>query len=255
MDSDDWKTFTTKLKTAMNDEYLAVNREKNPFAKNLNELSAAQLTYALGQYTIFPKNIVSFLSSVRDSARVTGWTEVDNELTRNIGEELGTETAGTTHYNMLVTGLAEGIDSLLERNFRELAASPATQAFVDGIRSNTLDSRLAYAVGTAYALESSAVPELVIVQDAVNQLFKKVTGKPMQEGKLREFFRRHLDVWEPGHEDGLRNASANYITSGQSKQEFEEGFRNTMATMDAWWTCLYEETINHISIDNGGWLQ
>jgi len=228
-------------------EYHSVHPEKNPVALAISELSADQLQYVLSQYTIFPRNIVSFLTSVRDISRNAGFSEVANELTRNIGEELGTETNGVSHYDMLIRGLAEGVypaDPTLETYLRTLKPSEATRAFIDRTRKITEDQRAAYAIGGAYALESSAVPELVIVQNLVNELFTRVTGQPMQGGLLKEFFRRHLETWEPGHEQGLRETTAKYITSTEDHKLLEVGFRDIIITMDTWWTGLYKETRN-----------
>jgi hypothetical protein len=143
---------------------------------------------------------------------------------------------------MLVRGLADGLGSSLEGYLRNLLSSPATGQFVEGVRIIAQDQRPAYAVGGTYALESSAVPELIIVRDAVNKLFTRVTGQPMQDGQLKEFFRRHLDTWEPGHEEGLRDASAKYLVGTEDRKLFEAGFRDVMSTMDTWWTGLYNES-------------
>ena len=234
--------LTEKLKEAMMDEYHSVHPEKNPVALAIHQLSTYGLRNALSQYTIFPRNIVSFLSAARDTSREHGLSEVSQELTRNIGEELGTETGGTPHYDMLVRGLAEGIDPNLEGYLRNLIPSRFTEAFIEGVRTIAQDERPAYAVGGVYALESSAVPELVIVRDAVNELFTRVTGQSMQDGELKAFFRRHLDTWEPGHEEGLREATAKYIVGTEDKKLFEAGFRDVMLTMDTWWTGLYTES-------------
>ena len=236
------KQLTEKLKKAMREDYHSVHPEKNPVAVAVPQLSDYGLRRALSQYTIFPKNIVSFLEAACDTSRESDWTKIADELTRNIGEELGTETGGIIHYDMLVKGLADGLDSSLEGYLRNLLPSSATEEFVQKVRTIAQDQQPAYAVGGTYALESSAVPELVIVRDALNELFTRATGQPMQDGMLKEFFRRHLDIWEPGHEEGLREASAKYILGQQDKKLFEAGFRNVMSTMDAWWIGLYKES-------------
>src|SRR3989338_931252 len=193
--------FTKHLKKAMREEYRAVHSRKNPVALALPNLSLQQLQHSLYQYTIFPRNIVSFLNTAREAARDNQWYEVTRELTRNIGEELGTETGGVPHYDMLVNGLSEGIDPQLGPSLRSLSPSEATKAFIAGMERTMSDQKVEYVIGGTYALESSAVPELVIIRCAVNELFSRATGEIVLEGQLREFFRKYLQVWEPSHEE------------------------------------------------------
>src|SRR3989338_4576011 len=156
--------LTEELKSAMRTEYHSVN-SKNPVARGLKSISTQGLQNAISQYIFLPRNIVPFLYLARDKARADGWKEVADELTRNMGEELGTETNGVTHYDMLLKGLSEGIDTTLECSLRELQPSLATKVFIEGMEAIMNGSRAPHVLGGTYALESSAVPELGIVRN------------------------------------------------------------------------------------------
>ncbi|MDO8564282.1 MAG: DUF3865 domain-containing protein [Nanoarchaeota archaeon] len=237
------KELTERLKKIMR-THDAVHIKRNPLARGLKDISTEGLENAVSQYTIFPRNIVSFLYSARDKAKIEGWKEVATELTRNMGEELGTETNGATHYEMLIRGIAQGINPSLENQLRNLQPSPSTDTFIKDMKEIIGDFKAPapYVLGGTYALETSAVPELVIVRRAVNELFTRKTGKPMQDGKLKDFFKYHLGTWEPGHEEGLRDTTAIYVKNQPDQILFENGFKDVMYSMDWWWTGLYQES-------------
>ena len=157
-----------------------------------------------------------------------------------MGEKLGTETDGKTHYQILV----EGLENELGVHVREVACSPATHTFVEGIRKSVGTQDIPYAIGAAYALESSAVPELEIVLEVVQTLSRMEQGRTLQpDGTLKRFFDMHLGTWEPGHEDKLRKAASEYVKTPDQCRAFEQGFRAVMGIMDMWWYGMQNESI------------
>lgn len=221
-----------ELNRAMVFEYSAVRKAGNPAMtlKNPNHLA-----YVLSQYSLFPKYIASFLKQARDKAKEAGWDSVSGELTRNLGEELGTETDGVPHYKMLVRGFRDELGA----DISGILSAPATYRFLNEMRSYIRDHSLERAIGSIYACESSAVPELEIVMDLVNSLSMQTRGSELSEtGMLRNFFNMHLNIWEPGHEKGLRTASGVYVVQSEQLECFEQGFRKVMESMDAWWNSM-----------------
>jgi len=211
------------LNKAMMDEYVAVNKDKNPIANA--SLNKEQVEYVIGQYTIFPKNITSFLYSAREKARDARWRDVDVELTRNLGEELGTETDCVPHYDWLLGSVKADFDLDLSGTIPSLS----TNAFVK-IMTSAMAKSPSYVMGAIYACESSAVPELKIVRELVSPLPKN--------SQLEVFFARHIGDFEVGHENKLRSACEFYVTT---KEQFEQGFREVMQSMDDWWNGMYLE--------------
>ena len=242
--------FLASLRKAMREDYLAVNKRKNPVAVNVNAVTSDQLLYLTGQYSLFPKNIISFLRAAQEIALANNWEAAGDELERNIGEEYGSKTEGVPHYDMLVRGISQELGhylgytpvSDLEKRLRILEASPAMGTFLTRMPEIVGNADPLYALGGTYALEASAVPELVIVRMAVSKLIESSTGIPMaREGYLGKFFDAHLRVWEPGHEEGLRTTSAEYLTAPETAVPFEAGFRDTLKSMDEMWRGLYDE--------------
>ncbi len=232
--------FIENLSKIMINDYVAVNELKNPIVDNLNNLTQEQIAYIIAQYSIFPKNIVRFLTNARDGAKKSKWNEVAVELTRNLGEECGTETNGTPHYELLVSGIKNGIKS----DIKNTKLFIATKEFITRMNKLTKNKDVCYSLGSIYACECSAVPELRIVLKIVNRLFKEINGKEIEDGTvLKKFFDKHLNTWEPGHEEGLRINVLKYIGSNRDLKKFEKGFREVMITMDKWWNRLYKEAI------------
>jgi hypothetical protein len=236
------QNFLTRLNDVMTSEYVSVDPEKNPVACALDSLGVDQLKYVIGQYAHFPKHIVSFLFSARDKARASGYIDVSNELTRNAGEELGTESQGVTHYEMLLTGLGNELGKKTEQMLRTMGASKSTTHFVNSISKELAKSDIAYVMGAMYVIESSAVPELRIIKHMADTLTSQMTGNQMiLDPYLSKFFEMHLGTWEPGHEEGLRVIIPKYLMEESEKAAFEKGFRKVMSIMDEWWQGLYEE--------------
>ncbi len=245
------KQFLTELRIIMRDEYIAISKKKNPVSIHLDTATPEQLIYVLGQYSLFPKNIVSFLRTSQSIMGQYEWKHVQEELERNIGEEEGSQTEGIPHYDMLVKGISEelGADlgyapiTDLEMELRSLRPSLSMATFIQRVPEIVGIADPAYALGATYALESSAVPELVIVRNTLEQAINQLTGFPMaRDGYLGKFFGAHLRIWEPGHEAGLRKTSEEYIQTPQERKTFEQGFREIMKTMDTMWIGLYQES-------------
>ena len=244
------KEFLSGLRGAMKHDYTAVNRRKNPIALQLPALGMDELMYVAGQYAIFPKNIVSFLSAASETAKQHGYTAIHEELERNIGEERGSKTAGIPHYDLLVRetaaefghafGYAPAAD--LEADLRALETGPAMDRFVKKMKEITTNEDLEYAIGATYALEASASPELVIVWDVLNALHLKAYGSalPVESG-LAEFVKMHLLDFEVGHEVHLREALSGYVQAVEQQDRFRNGFHDTILAMELLWFGLRDE--------------
>ncbi len=228
-----------QLNQEMISNHIAVNPLQNPIATHLAAFSVPQLTHILAQYCqALPQHIVALLKNTRDTASKNGWKDISIELTRNIGEELGTQTGGITHYALLTHGAKEELNIEIE----SISVKPYTRAFIQSLNAITQNENVNYATGAIYACESSAVPELRIVQQLVIRLAQEKNGRGISKGSiLEDFFDRHLSIWEPGHEDGIRKACPPYMNDSKQLADFEKGFRDTMNTMDAWWGQLYAD--------------
>ncbi len=236
MTAQSYDQLIDRLQKVMMDDYVSVHPGKNPLSVSFSSISTSQLAYMLGQYTLFPRHIVLFLCAAQEKAKKEGWDNVASELERNIGQELGSETDSTPHYDLLVKGIKERVGT----DVRRVKPSVATIQFTDGMLRAMRSDDVSYALGSAYATECSAVPELRIVVKAIRVLFKRKDSEDLGSA-LTVFFRNHLGDWEPSHEGLLRENLADYLMP-ERHVAFEQGFRKVMSTMDEWWNGMYEES-------------
>jgi uncharacterized protein DUF3865 len=207
----------------------------------------------LAQYCFLPATIVEYLSwGIRRSSALPA---VREELHRNRSEELGSRTAGISHFQMLQNSLRLELDL-------ELGVIPPgeeTLDFLDAIRDGLVNYSPSYAVGVIYGLEDSAVPELSIVAEAINRLAilkglrQPITyptvarhrsdhqNRPMNYS-LDEFFALHLLDFEVGHQSRLEHAVGEYLGTSISITDFEGGFEQTLRHMDEWWLQLADRS-------------
>lgn len=222
-------------------------------------LSTQQVISVLKQYCFLPAYIVQFLTKGMDRCRKCGYSNIVTELERNIAEEQGSRTQGQVHYDILV----DGIQRELGVNTTEAKANKETVVFLNGIEGALGHPCAEFAIGTLYALESSAVPELLVVASVINKL--RENDQPVVDlqamtsvqasrqakwkvGKysLQDFFTLHILDFEKGHESRLRTNiqadSANMKASTDWPVLFEAGFEHTLQLMDDWWDELSHTT-------------
>jgi Domain of Unknown Function with PDB structure (DUF3865) len=224
--------LTKRLHAVMAEEHMAVHPQRNPVVQILKTANIPQLTSVLQQYSIFPKAIVLFLEVVRDQSVHTGWHIAVKELNANIAEELGSETQGISHADLLV----EGLEICLGVSVKAVLPSIATAALVERLKT-IAHQPIAYAFGATYAIEATAVMELKIVIQILDLLLEGTMPE-----QLRYFFDMHLNEWEPEHEANLRKAIVHHLTPDQFNA-FETGFRAMLMAMDAWWSGLAAEAL------------
>lgn len=203
--------------------------EENPVAARADKKG---LAYALEQYSLLPLHIIDMLKLAKKAARWAGWEPVVTEFNRNIGQERGSDSEGVSHYRIL----AQAMQSEFGINLPH-AAREATDTFIHSTKELLRNPNPYFVMGVAYALESSAVPELEVVLSFI----KKLAGdRPLHE-PTKSFFDKHLNTWEPSHESELRQAVAPFIATEQNMEAMRQGFTQTIEAMRIWWNKLAEE--------------
>lgn len=227
----------------------SLNYRLNPVIKVSDDLTASQIFYILVQYSIFPRNIVSFLTSALDISDRLSYNALSAEIKRNIGEEQGSETENISHYDVLVTGITqEFVDHFnltadqIESAFKSLQPKQAMHTFITTMQQSiSRRDNPFYSFGSMYALEASAAPEISIIQELILKLTHRVKGARSElNSLLGSFLDMHLYVWEPGHEEGLRK-EIDKLLSVEQLENFQEGFESTIDAMDTLWTNLLRE--------------
>lgn len=235
------------LEAQMVTRYHAVHPVRNPVAAYMKAYSADRvLVSCLIQYCHFPAKIVEVLSLARSTLAstlpaCTGALEIDAELDRNIGQELGSDTKGVSHYDMLRTGILDISGIAVD----EVPPSAATSEFLTTITAACDASKTgaSAALGAVYGLEASAVPELLIVRRLVESL-----AFPLPP-VLDEFFFKHTETWEPSHRDNLRvGLETLHGDNLLSLDRFGHGFRSVLAAMDTWWDNILQDSVDELRI-------
>jgi Domain of Unknown Function with PDB structure (DUF3865) len=224
------KTFdelSKHLNQLMVARFVAVDQQKNPIVQSLSRAKTSQLVYVIRQYSIFPRELVSFIKAAQQSALEAGWLEIAEELQENIEQELGSSTQGVSHYDLLAEGLEEALNLPIKATKPSIATSDLLERMQDLYNQDAV-----YILGAMYAIEATSISELTILTRIIRQLI----GKEMPHN-LRYFFDMHLNEWEPEHEEELRRTLARHINI-QDFQQFEAGFCAVMKAMDLWWTEL-----------------
>ncbi|MBD2299522.1 DUF3865 domain-containing protein [Nostoc sp. FACHB-190] len=228
----DFHHLTKHLNQLISQDYLAFSITENPVFRIVNERSFAQIVYVIQQYSIFPKELVSFTELARQKALTAGWNSVVEELTENIAEEMGSTTQGVSHYRLLAEGLEEGLGVPVKNTMPSIATSKLLTTV-----QLIFEQQLLYVLGATYAIEATAIPELTLIMQLVECLLED----PMPTN-LHYFFSKHLNEWELEHEAGLRTSVAEYIRPEQF-EEFTTGFRQMIDAMEVWWQELAQEAI------------
>lgn len=228
------------LKASMTRDFTCVDDQRNPVAMDLDRLGIRAIQQVVSFYSRFPARIVDFLKAARGIARENGWRSIDIELTRNIGEELGTESP-KPHYDHLVSGTLSALGFNVEDP--RWGESLSTARFLERMQEITHDSsEPCRALGGIYAAECSAVKELLIVKELLNKISRSQRGTDLPEAsELGVFLASHIDNWEIGHEDKLASAASDYVTSEEARAQFSQGFRAVLGIMDEWWNGVHAE--------------
>jgi hypothetical protein len=244
------------LGVSLNHKHPSMSVKYNPVVSGVEngKLSATELGSVLAQYSLLPATIVGFLSTGR--RRLEEWTEVKEELDKNIGEENGSRTSELSHYTILKRALL----SELGLDVSEVQASASTTHFLTLVRAGLSEQRpKPFIAGVLYGLEASAVPELRVVAELINDYagLNSRERMPIRQESIKEaplsmvadstikdnysldvFFGLHLWDFEVGHRDGLETSLAKHLKETDEVKDFEAGFEYVLAAMDQWWESL-----------------
>lgn len=230
------KEFFDMLNRQMMENYVAVNMD-NPVLRT--DATPKYQRLVLGQYVYLPKRIVEFLmmalqyATILQACEGSKWNKLVLALLKNISEESGSETNGCPHVEILMQGLKnhgiELVDDAISgtKMFLNDIARPTNR----NLEIETIKHHVWRLMGHIYCLECTATPELRIVK----HLIEKSLGNEIT-GDLAMFFDRHIEDFEPGHENDLREALQEVLTERRYRKIFAGSFREAMRLMEDWWS-------------------
>jgi hypothetical protein len=195
------------------------------------------MVYILQQYAPLAREIVSILTILRHRASyMDKWSEVTREMERNIAEELGSDSNGVSHYDILKDSLRRDLSVDIGS---EVNDNLSTIRFLDWLKNVVKNCNSHFSLGVVYALELTATPELKVVLELATRLSEKPGCKISTD--FSDFFERHIELWEPGHAAGLRLAVKKVIQNESEWSQFSEGFELTLERMSKWWQGMANE--------------
>lgn len=230
------------LNNKMLSDFLSVVPEKNPVIVFSKNASVYQRLHILVQYSWFSRKISAFFLEAFLNLSFHKWKAVSSELAHNIQEELSQDDhqrqeKHDPHYVLLRKGFIEAFNT----DISFLPSSSSTSIFIKSILE-LMTSHPARTSGAAYALESSAVPELTMMYEFTKETFK-MADKPLPNS-IKHFFDSHINELEIGHEERLKEVCEESLKSEEDFHEFSKGFIEVISIMDRWWISLSEEMKN-----------
>lgn len=224
----------------MKQNFICVNPNKNPVILKESTASYEQFLHILVQYSWFSRKISAFFLEAYFNVCFHNWIDISREFIQNIQEELAQDACQQSssinlpHYVLLRKGFQEAFSI----DIAHTTPSQATLLFINSTL-NLMAKEPALTVGAAYALESSAVPELVMMYNFVKKAFT-VIGKPIPN-TIIHFFEAHINELEVGHEARLKEVSIATIKTEEEQEFLKKGFLEVLCIMDKWWIELREE--------------
>jgi len=243
--------------------FRALERETyahEPFSANPVLVSSeVNLERVLINYSSLVMWIVPILRIVRDRAAEEGYDHLVKELTRNIAEELGSESEGVAHREIFADCLKEhfGIEVICKTSPRLSHYDPATESFINSLLALVREGSFADALGVIYALEVTATPELRVLGRLINQLAIEKGGTPPLTDEhllgadtkgefahntttIQGFLVNHVSTWEAGHRDLLEVAinDSHALCSEAPREAIASGYRNVLGQMTLWWRAM-----------------
>ena len=231
--------------------------KENPVLKQAKQYrqNPEALAEGIRQYVRFPEEIVKMLKGAAEHFPDTH--PIYQELKRNWGQENGSATGSIPHVEILKHGLKRD----LSIDADSVQGSQETERFLSTVH-NGMKENPWFALGQAYALEASAVPELAIIVGPALNTYAALTDKVQPINKvalvekgvyalptitnadqayamnMSDWFALHIIDFEVGHRDYLRERASASLKSDEEQAEFARGFRHVLDAMDRWWIGL-----------------
>ena len=212
--------------------YCELQGHQNPIGQRIEDLTANEVKWVIQEYSQFSNEAIHMLLDAR--IRVHEWTDLSEEIDRNIEEEKGSETKGVPHLEIMRMGYQIGLDF----DVNNYNPSEITKTFLSLMKKIFRKKENAYVAGALLAFESISIPEFHIL-DALAKKYQVDRGIIRRNDYLRDYIDGHK-VFEVGHKEGLMKAIEPYIWHHQSR-EFSAGYLAVCMTVSNWWGNLNEE--------------
>lgn len=224
--------FLEILKNLRDGLFSNLSRPENIFVKDFCNSNSSfvenKLRYQIEQYTCFSKEAIHMLLNARIICYP--WESLAEEISENIEEELGKDTKGKPHLEMMKDGYLK----CLNIDTDSVKAHGATREFLNKMHTIFKTPNLPYLAGALIAFEGVAIEEFHIMEQIITK-YQSVRGKKL-EGEALEYIKGHQE-FEIGHEQHLIDSIRPHINRDNST-EMARGFFDVSQTINNWWSEL-----------------
>lgn len=208
-----------------------LSREENIILSNLDSMSVSLLKYQIQQYTCFSKEAIHMLLNSRIICY--SWKSLADEISENIKEELGKDTKGKPHLEMMKDGYLDNLNIDTD----SVSPNDATKEFLNKMHSIFKTPNIPYLAGALIAFEGVAIEEFHIME-AIIRKYQSLRLYEL-EGETLDYIKGHQE-FEIGHEQHLIDSIAPHINS-ENSTEMARGFFDVSQTINNWWSNVYSE--------------
>jgi len=206
-----------------------LQRNQNPLIRNLADISADEVKWAIQEYSQFSNEAIHLLLDAR--VRVHEWKKLAEEIDRNIEEEKGSKTNGVPHLEIARKGYWTG----LQFDMNSYEPSEITKDFLTRLKKVVRQKNNSLLAGALLALESVSIPEFYVLDALVNK-YRAENEYNEPNIHLASYIEGHK-LFEVGHKEGLLSAIENYIGANQASQ-FATGYLAACVAISDWWHSL-----------------
>lgn len=233
-----WTGFTTELQDIARQAFPKLQAHSNPIRINVRNWSEPELAFLIGEYSRFATAAVHMLFDAQIRLH-SG--ELSLELQRNIGEELGSQSGGIPHLELMRSGYRSelGLDT------DAVEATALTREFIDRLSAVFCSANRSFLAGALLAFETVAVDEFRVVAAMIYRFgeLRAVTLAP--ESLTARYIAGHVSLTadddgndpEMEHYLGMLNAVGASVEPSEYP-EVARGFLAVCLELEAWWDAL-----------------
>jgi Domain of Unknown Function with PDB structure (DUF3865) len=215
-----------------------LNAESNVLLAEGRILTREEMTRVLLSFSALSRALPGILRLGLKSCAAEEPAGLYEEIMLNLSEELGEIEAipgleGQTHYSVLRAELV----SFLGVDPEDEVMPLPTIHFIEQLRETVTDNA-AKTYGALLALETTAIPEILVFKVAVQRFCER--DQSALPPTLAAFFDAHTGQFEVQHAARLRKLYYAFDITNAVEESMDDGFNRVIAVMTEWWSSIAE---------------
>jgi hypothetical protein len=233
----------SRLRTLVRRHFRNLTAESNCIATGLPELSSPEVAFVLLDYSRWLRETIRLFMDMRWRIEFEG---VQEEIDRNLEEELGATTSGVPHLQLM----RRGFRSDLQLDTDTHRESPVTRQLLDSVRDIFDQAGQAFLCGALLAFEFVATEEFKVIQLLIQRRTRDIGGTLAPTSPVRAYVSAHIALDsaqrhpEDRHFEALDTAIGAYV-GDKDRAEFGQGFLAVCFALETWWDALASEVLTN----------